>query len=107
MIDELELATGGHDRDEARNGVDDQPKTLGAESESVFGARPVLEVGVGAPPVFGDFPEPMIYRDKPPTASALAGRHRTLGEIHGLRRPGGQAKSFHEGSRRFYATAEK
>jgi len=50
MIHELDLATGGHDRNEAGNGVDDQPKTLGAETESVFGACPILKIGVRAVP---------------------------------------------------------
>src|ERR1700752_4091579 len=36
MIDELERAIGGMDRNEAGYGVDNQPKTLGAETQSVF-----------------------------------------------------------------------
>ena len=51
MIDELDLAAGRHDRDEAGNGVDDQPKTIRAQAERVFGARAILEVGVRAVPL--------------------------------------------------------
>ena len=36
MIDELERAIGGMDRNEAGYGVNNQPKTLGAETHSVF-----------------------------------------------------------------------
>ena len=38
MIDELEFAVGGVDRNEAGNGVNDQPKALGAETKCLFGA---------------------------------------------------------------------
>ena len=43
MIDELERAVGGMHRNEAGDGVNDQPKTLGAEAQSVFGGCAIFK----------------------------------------------------------------
>jgi hypothetical protein len=68
MIDDVDFASGRHDRNEAGNGVDDQPKTLGAETESVFGPRAILEIGVRAvPPEDGSpfVPDRVAVREEP------------------------------------------